>query len=60
MNVGSSIIDSDHRALVDLINKVGDIATGKGKDEIGDVLNGLIAYVEYHSAREEKMMPAAG
>ena len=59
MSVGSSIIDSDHRALIDLINKVGDIATGKGNAEIGEVLDGLIAYVEYHFAREEKMMTAA-
>jgi hemerythrin len=54
MSVGSSIIDSDHRALIDLINKVGNIATGKGNDEIGEVLDGLIAYVEYRFAREEK------
>jgi hemerythrin-like metal-binding protein len=60
MSVGSSIIDSDHRALIDLVNKVGDIATGKGNDEIGEVLDGLIAYVEYQSARKEKMMTAAG
>ncbi|MBT5498242.1 MAG: hemerythrin family protein [Alphaproteobacteria bacterium] len=60
MSVGSSIIDSDHRALIDLINKVGDIASGKGNEEIGEVLDGLIAYVEYHFAREEKMMTAAG
>ena len=46
MSVGSSIIDSDHRALIYLINKVGDIASGKGNEEIGEVLDGLIAYVE--------------
>jgi hemerythrin len=60
MRVGSSIIDSDHRALIDSIHKVGDIATGKGNDEIGGVLDGLIAYVEYHSARKEKIMTVAG
>ena len=54
MRVGSSIIDSDHRALIDSIHKVGEIATGKGNDKIGGVLDGLIAYVEYHFAREEK------
>lgn len=60
MSVGSEIVDSDHRALIDLINKVGDIAAGKGSAEIADVLDGLIAYVEFHFAREEKMMAAAG
>ena len=53
MSVGSSIIDSDHSALIDLINKVGYIATGEGNDEIGEVLDGLIAYVEYHFARKK-------
>ena len=60
MSVGSSINDSDHRALIDLIDKVGDIATGKDNDEIDEVLDRLIAYVEYLFAREEKMMTAAG
>ena len=60
MSVGSSIIGSDHRALIDLINKVGDIASGKGNEEIGEVLDGLIVYVEYQFAREEKMLTAAG
>ncbi len=60
MSVGSETIDSDHRALIELINRVGDIATGKGSAEIGDVLDGLIAYIEFHFAYEEKMMMAAG
>lgn len=59
MSVGSDIIDSDHRALIDLINRLGQIADGSGNDEIGDILDGLIAYVEFHFAREEKMMAAA-
>ncbi|MGB0555545.1 MAG: bacteriohemerythrin [Alphaproteobacteria bacterium] len=60
MSVGSSMIDSDHRALIDLINKVGDMASVKGNEEISEVLDGLIAYVEYHFARDKKMMTAAG
>ncbi len=39
MSVGSKIIDSDHFALIELINRVGDIATGKVSAKIGDVLD---------------------
>jgi len=60
MSVGSEIVDSDHRALIGLINKVADIADAIGEETVADVLDGLIAYVEFHFAREEKMMAAAG
>lgn len=58
MSVGSPIVDSDHRVLVGLIDRVRTAADAP--DAIGDVLDGLIAYVEFHFAREEKMMVAAG
>tara|TARA_B100000459_G_C8517947_1_gene174834 strand:+ start:377 stop:523 length:147 start_codon:yes stop_codon:yes gene_type:complete len=39
MSVGSKIIESDHFALIELINRVGYIATGKGIAKISDVLD---------------------
>ena len=60
MSVGSEIIGSDHRALIELINRVGDIAAGKGSAEIGNVLDGPIAYIEFYYAPEESMMVAFG
>ena len=39
MSVGSKIIELDHHALIELINRVGDIATVKGSAKIGDVLD---------------------
>tara|TARA_B100000676_G_C17448332_1_gene517695 strand:- start:196 stop:489 length:294 start_codon:yes stop_codon:yes gene_type:complete len=60
MSVGSEIIGSDHRALIELINRVGDIAAGKGSAEIGNVLDGPIAYFEFYYAPEESMMVAFG
>ena len=61
MSVGSELIDSDHRALIDLINRVGE-SEGEPAAPVDSagVLDSLIAYVEYHFAREEKMMEAAG
>ena len=50
----------DHRALIELINRVGDIAAGKGSAEIGNVLDGPIAYIEFHDAPEERMMVVFG
>ena len=60
MSVGSPVVDSDHRMLVDLINRVQGAAEAGEPDAIGEVLDGLIAYVEFHFSREEKMMAAAG
>ena len=60
MSVGSEIIGLDHRALIELINRVGDIAAGKGSAEIGNVLDGPIAYIEFYYAPEESMMVVFG
>ena len=60
MSVGSEIIGSDHRALIELINRVGDIAAGKDNAEIGNVLDGPIAYIEFYYARKESMIVVFG
>ena len=60
MSVRSEIIGSDHRGLIELINRVGDIAAGKGNAEIGNVLDGPIAYIEFYYAPEESMMVVFG
>lgn len=60
MSVGSPLVDSDHRVLVELVNRVQTLARSNETDGIADVLDGLIAYVEFHFFREEKMMAAAG
>ena len=60
MSVGSEIIGSDYRALIELINRVGDIAAGKGNAEIGNVLDGPIAYIEFYYAPKDSMMVVFG
>ena len=59
LKVGHSLIDSDHKKLIGLINELGDaMSTGKGKDVCGNVLNELISYTKTHFAMEEQLMSA--
>lgn len=54
-------IDSDHRKLVDLVNKLFDaMQAGKGKDACGQVLNELVSYTKTHFAMEERLMATHG
>lgn len=50
-------IDTDHKKLVDLVNKLYDaMQAGKGKDVCGKVLNELFDYTKTHFAMEERLM----
>jgi hemerythrin-like metal-binding protein len=54
-------IDSQHKVLVDLINKLHDATNdGREKEVLGDVLKELIDYTEWHFAAEEGPMTAHG
>jgi hemerythrin-like metal-binding protein len=57
LEVGIGIIDSQHRRLVDLINKL-DKATeeGRGNEVVGETLNGLIDYTHTHFRTEEELL----
>lgn len=60
-SVGIEAIDTDHKFLVSLINQLDKaVAEGQGKEAIGNVLNALYDFTEYHFAREEHMMAACG
>ena len=53
-------IDSEHKVLFDLLNKVYDDATGgAARSQVGDSLDALIAFVVDHFGHEEKEMIAA-
>lgn len=61
MSVGVESIDSDHKALIDLINRLHEAALGETRGpSSGEVFDTLIAYTEIHFAREEKVMQACG
>lgn len=59
MSVGVPLLDSDHQALVALINRLHDTLDGEeAEGEAVDVFDSLIAYLEIHLAREERVMEA--
>ena len=59
MSVGVPLVDSDHRALIGVINRLHDRVEGDGKpSDLAEIFDALIAYTEFHFAREEKVMAA--
>ena len=56
-SVGIEAIDRDHRRLLELLNELHDaVETGGGREILGKVLDGLILYVSYHFAHEERLL----
>ena len=52
VNVGK--IDREHQKLVEMVNELTDaMKKGHGRDVIGEILNGLIAYTASHFQTEE-------
>lgn len=56
-SVKVSLMDKEHRVLFDLINDLNNaMIDGKSSDKIGEILDSLIDYTEYHFGDEEKML----
>ncbi len=54
LSVKIAIIDRQHQKLVSMINELSDaMKQGKGKETLGRILNGLIAYTTTHFKTEE-------
>jgi len=54
---GSTLIDADHRELVDLVNAFfQSMQSGQGNSQVSKAMNDLIAYTGEHFAREETEM----
>jgi len=61
MNIGIASIDSEHRRLVEMLNTLYDaVQSGKGRDALGPVLDGLIAYTAGHFKNEERLFAETG
>ena len=61
MSVGVPLLDGDHKCLIGLINRLHEsLQDGAGPDVLDEIFDGLIAYIEFHFAREEKVMDACG
>lgn len=57
LKVGHARIDSDHRRLVDLLNRLYEaMQAGKGATVCNPILSELIAYTQSHFAMEEQLM----
>jgi hemerythrin len=54
MSVGVDLFDSDHKALIGLINRLHESLEGDEPAPLGEIFDTLIAYAELHFAREEK------
>lgn len=60
LSVGNNVIDSDHKHLIDIINKVEHSLGTKNKSELAAALDDLSQYSRVHFAREEKIAEAVG
>lgn len=61
LETGITIIDRDHKVLVDLLNQVAAvIGDNEERAVMGSVLNSLSEYTHYHFSREEKLQEIAG
>lgn len=60
-SVGVALLDQHHRRLAQLINRLAECASERALSEsVGDVLDALVRYAEYHFRHEEALMEAAG
>jgi len=60
-SVGIVKIDLQHKALVDMINKLHEaMSKGHGNQVLGEILNSLIAYTRSHFSTEEELFARFG
>ena len=57
LETGITIIDSQHKRLVEIINDFADaLEAGRSAEVMGAILDELVAYTETHFSIEEKLM----
>ncbi|RPJ08743.1 MAG: hemerythrin [Spirochaetaceae bacterium] len=61
LSVGVKLFDSQHKKLIEVLNALfSAMREGKGRDIVGDVLQELQQYTEYHFGSEEKAFKQYG
>ena len=61
LSVGVAALDEDYKKLVGMLNELFDgVQAGRGKDQVGKTLDGLVNYTKVHFAREEKFFATTG
>lgn len=58
LSVGNEIIDDDHKALIEVINKYQGAVDSMDHEAIKEVFEELFKYTEEHFEREEKLQQA--
>ena len=61
MSVGVQLLDDDNKRIIGIINQLHEcLQHGSPADVLNETFDGLIAYVEFHFSREEKVIEACG
>ena len=61
MSVGVHLLDDDNKRIIGIINQLHEcVQHGSPTDVLDDIFDSLIAYVEFHFSREEKVIEACG
>lgn len=60
LSVGNNVIDSDHKHLIEIINRVEQSMVLKNRPALTGALDELVQYSLVHFEREEKIAAAAG
>ncbi|MDO9005003.1 MAG: bacteriohemerythrin [Aquabacterium sp.] len=60
LSVGNEVIDSDHRYLIDIVNRIEESLGNKNRKELIAGVDSLGNYSQQHFVREEKIALAAG
>ena len=60
LSVGNNVIDTDHRYLIDIINRVEQSLGAGDRRDLSVALDSLSKYTQEHFAREEKIAHVAG
>lgn len=60
LSVGVATIDADHKKLVAMVNALHDgVHSGRDREVMAQILDGLISYCKVHFAREERYFALA-
>jgi len=61
LSVGVELLDGHHKRLFELLGDLyAAVQAGGSETAVGQVLDELVSYTEYHFQEEEKMLEAAG
>lgn len=60
LSVGNDLIDTDHKHLIEIVNRIERSLDAKNRNELSEAFGSLSQYSQEHFAREEKIAHAVG